>query len=69
MTHAVDQVRRQEHKVLQAQDDLRLKGTKHLWLWNEENIPEWRRAEFEAMKRADLKTSRAWAIKESLRGF
>ncbi len=69
VTEAVDKVRRQEHKALQAQDDLRLKGTKHLWLWNEENIPEWRRAEFDALKHATLKTSRAWAIKESLRGF
>ena len=69
VTEAVDKVRRHEHKALQAQDDLRLKGTKHLWLWNEENIPEWRRAEFETVKHAELKTSRAWAIKESLRGF
>ena len=69
VTEAVDKVRRQEHKALQAQDDLRLKGTKPLGLWNEENIPEWRRAEFETVKQAELKTSRAWAIKESLRGF
>ncbi|HWU38692.1 MAG TPA: ISL3 family transposase [Candidatus Acidoferrum sp.] len=69
VTEAVDQVRRQEHKALQAQNDQRLTGTKHLWLWNEENVPEWRRAEFEVLKCAELKTSRAWAIKESLRGF
>jgi len=69
VTEAVDKVRRQEHKALQAQHDLRLKGTKHLWLWNEENVPEWRRAEFEALRAAKLKTSRAWAIKETLRDF
>ena len=69
VTEAVDKVRRQEHKALQAQEDTRLKGTKHLWLWNEENVPEWRRAEFEALRDTDLKTSRAWAIKETLRGF
>jgi transposase len=69
VTEAVDQVRRQEHKALQAENDLRLKGTKHLWLWNEENVPEWRRAEFEALRDAKLKTSRAWAIKETLRDF
>jgi transposase len=69
VTEAVDQVRRQEHKALQAQEDTRLKGTKYLWLWNEENVPEWRRAEFEALRDTDLKTSRAWAIKETLRGF
>jgi transposase len=69
VTEAVDQVRRQEHKALQAQEDTRLKGTKHLWLWNEENVPAWRRAEFEALRDTKLKTSRAWAIKETLRGF
>jgi len=69
VTEAVDKVRRQEHKVLQAEDDLRLKGTRYLWLWNAENVPTWRRAEFTAIKQANLQTSRAWAIKESLRGF
>ena len=69
VTEAVDHVRRQEHKALQAADDPRLKGTKHLWLWNAENVPAWRRAEFDALKRAALKTSRAWALKEALRRF
>jgi transposase len=69
VNEAVDKVRRQEHKVLMTQGDLRLKGTKHLWLANEENVPEWRRAEFQAVKGTNLKTGRAWAIKESLRKF
>ncbi len=69
INEAVDKVRRQEHKVLRAGGDERLKGTKHLWLANAENVPEWRRAEFEAVKDENLKTSRAWAIKESLRKF
>jgi len=69
VTEAVDTVRRREHKALQAQDDPRLTGTKHLWLWNEETVPEWRRAEFEALRDAKFKTSRAWAITESLRTF
>jgi transposase len=69
VTAAVDKVRRQEHKVLATEGDERLKGTRYLWLWNAERIPEWRRAEFEAVKRTELKTSRAWAIKEALRGF
>jgi transposase len=69
VTKAVDKVRRGEHKVLAAHDDFRLKGTKHLWLWNEENVPEWRREAFDKIKNADLKTGRAWAIKESLRAF
>jgi transposase len=69
VTQAVDAVRRQEHKRLRKTGDDRLAGTKHLWLANEENIPDWRRAEFAAIKNANLKTSRAWALKESLRSF
>jgi len=69
VNEAVDKVRRQEHKVLKGGGDERLKGTKHLWLANEENVPEWRRAEFEAVKGENLKTGRAWAIKEALRPF
>ena len=69
VTKAVDKVRRGEHKALSARGDFRLKGTKYLWLRNEENMSEWRREEFEGVKNADLKTGRAWAIKESLRAF
>lgn len=69
VSEAVDKVRRQEHQELMAQGDQRLKGTKHLWLANQENVPKWRRAEFEAIRRENLKTSRAWAIKEALRKF
>jgi transposase len=69
VTEAVDKVRRQEHKVLRAEGEERLKGTKYLWLANAENVPEWRRAEFEAVKGENLKTGRAWAIQEALRRF
>ena len=69
VTQAVDQVRRQEHKVLMEHGEEQLKGTRHLWLANVENVPEWRRAEFQAVRGMNLKTGRAWAIKESLREF
>jgi transposase len=69
VTSAVDKVRRGEHKTLAKRGDQRLKSTKYLWLRNEENVPEWRREEFVAVKNAKLKTSRAWAIKEALRDF
>lgn len=69
VTEAVDKVRRQEHKILAAQGDERLKGTKFLWLTNEENVPEWRRDEFDVIRQQNLRTGRAWAIKESLREF
>lgn len=66
---AVDTVRKEEHKILQASGNDILKGTKYLFLWNEENIPEWRKEEFASIKKLDLKVSRAWAIKENFRHF
>lgn len=69
VTEAVDKVRRGESKQLSKEGDERLKGTRFLWLHNEENIPEWRHQEFSELKASDLRTSRAWAIKESLRHF
>jgi transposase len=64
---AVDTVRKQEHRELMASGDETLKGSKYLWLYSRENVPERRRDEFDALKRKDLKVGRAWAIKESLR--
>lgn len=61
---AVDKVRRVEHKALCAQDRDDLKGTKHRWLTNPENMSfrQWRG--FRALRESTLKTARAWAIKE-----
>jgi transposase len=67
MTEAVDQVRKSEHRRLQAEGDETLKGTKYLWLYSEENLPEASRERFAALRALHLKTGRAWAIKESLR--
>lgn len=69
VTDALDKVRRQEHKELMKEGEECLKGTKHLWLMNEEKIPDWRKGEFDEIRKMKLKTSRAWAIKESLRHF
>jgi len=64
---AVDTVRKQEHRVLMASGDETLKGSKYLWLYSRENVPDRRRNEFNALKRQELKVGRAWAIKEALR--
>ena len=67
MTEAVDVVRRRENRLLTAEDDDRLKGTKYLWITSKENVHPKRRAEFRFLRGSVLKTARAWAIKESLR--
>ena len=67
MNEAVDAVRKEEHRLLMADDIDLLKGTKYLWLFAEENIPEKMVERFEFVRDLNLKTGRAWAIKEALR--
>jgi Transposase len=67
MNEAVDAVRKEEHQLLMADDIDLLKGTKYLWLFAEENIPEKMVERFEFVRDMNLKTGRAWAIKEALR--
>jgi len=70
MTHmgkAVDDVRKQEHQVLKKGGDETLTGSKYLWLYSEENLPEKYQEWFATLKERKLKTSRAWAMKESIR--
>jgi transposase len=67
MLEAVDEIRKWEHGLLKAEGDETLKGTKYLWLFSEENLPEPSRERFAALRALHLKTGRAWAIKESLR--
>lgn len=68
MTHAVDTVRKQEHRAfLRAGDESPLTGTKYLWLFSDERRPERHAESFAALQTMNLHTGRAWAIKESLR--
>ena len=71
MNQAVDLVRRREHRLLRAQGDETLTGSKYLWLYGEENVPDRHRERWDELtrrrSRKKLKTARAWALKESLR--
>lgn len=74
MNKALDQVRRRENKALRAEGDDRLVGSKHLWLYAAENLVSSNadvetKLAFAELRSSNLKTSRAWALKESLRGL
>ncbi|MCP4003316.1 MAG: ISL3 family transposase, partial [bacterium] len=69
LNDAVDKVRRKEHKALKKDGDETLAGSKHSWLFNPENMKDERWLEFQSLKDSELKTSRAWAIKEQFRWF
>ncbi|TDK58684.1 ISL3 family transposase [Sapientia aquatica] len=65
--NGVDRVRKDEHKALLKQGDTTLTSSKYLWLYNAQTMPAAARERFEQIKRENLKTARAWALKESLR--
>jgi transposase len=65
--NGVDRVRKQEHKALLQEGDNTLARSKYLWLYNAANIPAAAKERFEQIKNGNLKTARAWALKEALR--
>lgn len=69
LNKAVDQVRRQEHRILLSLGDDTLTGTKYDWLRNPLNMTPEKLTAFTGLASLALKTSRAWGIKELFGGF
>ena len=67
VVEAVDRVRKAEHKALMQVGDATLSKSKYLWLSNPENLSERAAARFTELQAVELKTGRAYAIKEALR--
>jgi transposase len=71
MNEAVDRTRRREQRELKEVGDDRLTGTKYVWSYGEENVPDKHRERLARLTARGmmrkLKTARAWSIKESLR--
>ena len=67
MNQSVDSVRRGESRNAGMKDTL--KGTRYLWLYSRENLPDKYRERYNALKDSDLKTARAYAMKENLRNL
>lgn len=62
-------VRKEEHAKLMAQGDEVLKGTSRMWLWDPENMSPTMLADFETVAALNLRTSKAWQVKENFAMF
>ena len=63
---ALDKVRAQEHRqFLSARGESPLSGTKYDWQRNADHMDNRSRPAFMSLSRSNLKTARAWAIKET----
>lgn len=69
LSDAVDKVRRQEHRNLSAKGNSLLTGSKYLWLRNPDTLAEDQIEQLRGLRQADLKTARAWALRENFRTF
>jgi transposase len=69
LNDAVDKVRRQEHKQLQADGESVLKGTRYSWLKGSAKFTPGAWKSFKELRDSDLRTARAWAIKENFQNF
>jgi transposase len=67
LNDAVDKVRREEHRKFRASGNDLLKGTKYLWIQNEENMTPENVEALSSLKNKSLRVARAWAIKEMAR--
>lgn len=62
---AVDRVRRAEHRDLLRDGNDVLKGSRYLWLTNPDNFAPEQAGAIEALQQMNLKTGRAWSLKET----
>jgi transposase len=69
LNDAVDKVRRGEQAELRKLGDRTLDGSRYLFLKNEDNLTEAAQKRFEELKTRELRTSRAWAAKETFEAF
>ena len=69
VNRAVNLVRQKESARLHLADHNPLKGTRQLWLYGMENVPEKARESFKRLWNSNLKTARAWHLKEVFRTF
>lgn len=69
LSQAVDNVRKLENTKLAAEGNGMLKGTKYLWLWSptELNSEQW--DQLDSLRRAKLKTGKAWILLQEFREF
>lgn len=69
LNEGLDRVRREEHRELMKRGDDRLKGMRYHVLFNAEQLDAKRQEELNALQKQQLRTSRAWGLKDYFRWF
>ena len=69
VNEAVDSVRKEENRDLVKSGIMDLKGSRYIWLYSQENLPDKYRERYNALKSSDLKTGKAYSMKENIRNL
>ena len=69
VNEAVDKTRKDENKKLKDNGIIDLNGTRYMWLYSSDNLPEKYRERFNELKRSDLLTGKAYSMKENIRNL
>ena len=69
VNESLNEVRKEEQRELISMGNTILTGTRMIWLYGEENVPERYSNILGELKGKKLKTARGWALKESIRGL
>ena len=64
---AVDKTRKDENRKLKENGIMDLNGSRYMWLYSEENLPERYRERYNSLKDSDLLTGKAYSMKENIR--
>ncbi len=63
---AVDSTRKRENREVSRTGMTDLKGTRCIWLYASENIPDKYMEQYEELKRSGLLTGKAYSMKENI---
>jgi len=69
VNEAVDKTRKDENKKLKNKGIIDLNGTRYMWLYSSDNLPEKYRERFNELKRSDLLTGKAYSMKKNIRNL
>ena len=69
VNEAVDSVRKEENRDLVKKGIMDLKGSRYIWLYSQENLPDKYRERYNALKNSDLRTGKAYSMKENIRNL
>jgi transposase len=69
VNEAVDTVRKDENRELVKKGIMDLKSPRYIWLYSSENLPEKYSERYNTLKNSDLRTGKAYSMKENIRSL